>query len=250
MGKDITKEDEIHGKLIIGNSYIITDKTNDNMLSLFKYLTISRYKGLFITRGAPEDITNIINSFENVEVLILSQEKITGFEHVADLNELSTKIENFTIKNSKPLILLDRIDYLITNFSFDEVIKTLYKITYTISRKKGILLVRINPSVINSNQLAFFEEELNPLPSQKIDGIELEDYLFNILIFIDEQNKHNMLVSFKKISQKFSISKVTTAKRLNLLEEKGLIFIKKHGKLKTIHISEKGKILLNKIKII
>jgi Mn-dependent DtxR family transcriptional regulator len=72
----------------------------------------------------------------------------------------------------------------------------------------------------------------------------------NILKFIYDQNQHNVLASYRKISQEFSISKVTTAKRLNILKEMELILIKKHGKTKSIHISEKGKTLLHKRKII
>ena len=250
IGKDITKEDEIHGKLIPGNSYIITDKTNDSAIILFKDLTMSKYNGLFITRGLSMDIRNIIYSLKNVEAMILSQEKIIGFENIIDLNDLVKKIEDFTVKNSNSLILIDRIDYLISNFSFEEVIKALYRITNIISRNKGILLVRLNPLIINLSQLAVFEEELNPLPSQKIDAIELEENLFEILSFIDGQNQHNVVVSFKKINQKFSMSKVTTAKRLNKLEQQGLILIRRQGKLKTIHISEKGKMLLHKKKTI
>lgn len=110
--------------------------------------------------------------------------------------------------------------------------KPLHELLCIIARNKGVLLMRINPSVVNTSQLALIEEELKLLPSQKIDAIDLEDYLFGVLTFIDEQNRHNALVSFKKIGQKFSISRVTTAKRLNILEEKGLIFIKKTRKIK------------------
>jgi len=99
-------------------------------------------------------------------------------------------------------------------------------------------------------QLALIKEELQPLPSQKVDNIELEEYLHNILKFIYDQNQHNVLVSYRKISQEFSISKVTTAKRLNILKERELLLIKKQGKTKSIHISEKGKTLLHKRKII
>lgn len=250
MGKDITQESEMHGKLILGSSYIITDKTKDSAIHLFRDLTVSGYNGLFITRDSPETIQNIISSLENVEAIMLNQEKIGRFEHVMDLDELSTKIERFTATNSRPLILLDRIDYLLTNFSFDAVIKSFYRINNIIARNKGILLVHLNPSVINTSQLALIEEELKALPSQKVDAIELEDHLYNALTFIHAQNQHNVLVSFKKIGQEFSISKVTTAKRLNILEEKGLIFIKKHGKSKTVHISEKGKTLLHGRKVI
>jgi len=110
----------------------------------------------------------------------------------------------------------------------------------------AILLMRVNSDILNANQLAFIEEELKPLPSQRIGAVELDDQLYGVLTFIDKQNKNNVLVSFKKISQEFSISKVTTAKRLNMLDDRGLIFIKKQGKSKTAHISEKGKMLLGR----
>ena len=105
--------------------------------------------------------------------------------------------------------------------------------------------MRLNSDILNASQLAFIEEELKPLPSQRIDAVELDDQVYGILTFIDKQNKNNVLISFKKISQEFSISKVTTAKRLNMLDSKGLIFIKKQGKSKTVHILDKGKLLLS-----
>jgi len=250
IGEDITQDSEIHGKLIIGNSYIITDKTNDSAIRLYRDLVVSGYNGLFITRDTPEAIQNIIHSLENVKVIILSQEKVSRFENVIDLDELTSKIDKFSIAKSRPIILLDRIDYLLTNFSFDAFIKALYKITNIVARNEGVLFVRLNPSVINNSQLALIKEELKQLPSQKIGDIALEDYLYDILTYIGEQSQNNILVTYKKIGQKFTISKVTTAKRLNTIEEKGLIFIKKHGKSKTIHISEKGRTLLHRRKII
>jgi len=79
----------------------------------------------------------------------------------------------------------------------------------------------------------------------EIDTVELDDQVYGVFMFIDKQNKNNVLVSFKKISQEFSISNVTTAKRLNMLDDRDLIFIKKQGKSKTVHISDNGKLLLN-----
>ena len=67
---------------------------------------------------------------------------------------------------------------------------------------------------------------------------------YKILKFIQGQNQNNMLVSFSKIGHEFSISKVTNSKYLNSLGEKGLVFIEKKGKLKTLRVTEKGKTLL------
>ncbi|KYK22807.1 hypothetical protein AYK21_03525 [Thermoplasmatales archaeon SG8-52-2] len=250
MGKDITKDSEVHGKLVLGNCYMIVDKTNNSAIDLFNDLVTFENNGLFITRDTPETIQSYLPPTNNIKIIILNQEKLGGFDNVFDLDALTLKIDKFLKTKSKPIILLDRVDYLLTYFSFDAFIKTLYKITNLVIKKKGLLFLRLNPSVISDNQLALIREELKQLPSQTIRDVQLEDYMYDVLGFINEQNQNNTIVTYKKISQKFSISKVTTAKRLDIIKDKGLIIIKKQGKSKNIFISEKGKKLLNKKEII
>jgi hypothetical protein len=36
----------------------------------------------------------------------------------------------------------------------------------------AILLMRLNSDILNASQLAFIEEELKPLPSQRIDAVD------------------------------------------------------------------------------
>lgn len=249
MGKDITQDSEAHGQLLQGNSYLITDAHSDSALNLFTDLTVADYNGLFITRDTLDVIRNVISSID-VKTIVLSQDTIGEFEHVYEPDKLIDRIKEFIENEDKPIILFDRIDYFLTNFSFETVIKAIYRINNIVTQSNAVLLLRLKPSIVNMRQLALIKEELQPLPSQKIGSIELEEYLYNILKFIHDQNQHNVLVSYRKISQEFSISKVTTAKRLNILGERELILIKKHGKTKSIHISEKGKTLLHKRKII
>ena len=144
------------------------------------------------------------------------------------------------------MILLDRVDYLLTRFSFEKFVETLYKINDTISESKSIFLLHLPPSIVDKRQMIIIENELHVLPEEDIKNIEIEDELFDILRFIYEQNKNNSMVSFKKIRQKFSIAYSTTAIKLKILVDKELIFVKKYGRFKTVYISEKGKSLLNK----
>ena len=249
MGKDITQDSEIHGKLINGNSYLIIDKTKDFAVHLFKDLVVSGCDGLYLTRDNSDAIKDYVKSLENIQVFVLSQEKIGKFENVTKLDELIFCVDKFIKNNSRPIILMDRIDYLLTNFSFETFIKSLYKINNLVAQGDAVLLLRLNPSFINESQLALLREELNQLPSQGIEDVVLQDYIYDILEFVDEQTQKNLLVTYKKVSSKFDISKVTTAKRLNIIKDKGLIFIKKHGKTKTIHITEKGSSLINRRKM-
>jgi len=245
VGRDITRDSELHGKLIPGNSYLIINEKSKFSLILFKDLTVSGFDGLYITRVNPNEIQVMFSSLD-VKVVLLSEDKTNGFEYVRDINGLITKIKKFAEEKSRPLILLDRIDFLLSIFSFEEFIRALYRINNILAINNAIFLVRINPNSVDKRQMEIIKEELLPLPSQKIENIAIEDKLYEILNFIQRQNQDNMLVTYSKIGYEFSISKATTSKYLNLLSEKDLVFIERDGKSKTLLITEKGKTLLHK----
>lgn len=247
VGHDITKDVEIHGKLIDGKSYIIPDKKNDSAIDIFADLTTSDYNGLLITRSNPLDIKSLTSS-TYIKTAVFSQEKLEGFENVSNLEDLKKKIDDFGKKNKNSVILLDGVHYLFTQFSFDKFIETLYQLNDTISKNKSIMFLRIDPTTLDERQMAIIENELQMLPSQKVDGLVIQDEVYEILKFIFEQNQSNALVPMKKILSRFKISFSTAADRVETLERKGLAFTKRQGKLKTVYVTEKGKTLLHKRK--
>ncbi len=245
VGTDITRDLESHGRLLRGNSYLIPEKDNKTALNLYITLSKSDHQGLYITRDTPEMVKSM-DLVRDSEVALLSQEKLAGFENISDQKELITKIKKFSKENKDPIILFDGIHYLLTRFSFEKFTDALYQIREIVSSTNSILLMHLDPSLLDKRQMAVVENELMLLPSHKIDDIIIGDELHNILVFVYEQNKNNTEVPFKKISKQFDIVSKTATKKIRLLEDKGLIFIKKQGRLKTLHVSQKGKTLLQK----
>lgn len=245
VGKDITFDWESHQKLIRGQSYIVPEKNISSALELFEDFTLSNFKGLYITRSNPEVVKNRL-SFHQLHPVLIRQHPIPGYNHVTNLNELRNLIEKFTSNEEETIVLVDGIHYFITKFSFEEFINTLYEINDIISNNNSILLMQIDPSILQINQMAIIENEFDILPSRKIEDITIEDELFDILLFIHEQNQNNSLVSFKKIMTKFNIVYYTTSRRIKHLEERGLVFTKKYGKTRIVHLTDKGKALLIK----
>ena len=94
--------------------------------------------------------------------------------------------------------------------------------------------------------MTIITNEIQRLPSETIETIEIEDELYDIMKFIYEQNKVNSLVPFKKIKQRFLHVYSTIAIKLKVLEDQGLIVIKKYGRFKAVYVSEKGKLLINR----
>ncbi|MFO8078366.1 MAG: hypothetical protein R6U21_06990, partial [Thermoplasmatota archaeon] len=61
---------------------------------------------------------------------------------------------------------------------------------------------------------------------------------------IEKENKKNALVSLKKIMSQFNIVYYTASKRVKQLVDEGLVFTKKYGKSRVVHLTEKAKTLL------
>jgi len=246
VGRDITKDIELHGKLLDGCGYLITSENIKSSIDLFVNLILTGHKGLFIGRGTPSIVKSTIPKIRDLEIVLLSQTKQKEFHTISNLEQLKNQILEFIKKHDNSIVLIDGVHYLLTRFSFEEFISILYEINDMISNYKSIIFFRIDPTTIDAMQLAIFQNELQLLPSQKIEGLIIEDETYHILKYIYEQNQLSSKVSYKKVMKEFKIAYITAAKKLEVLEQKGLILTKKEGKLRTIYITEKGKILLHK----
>jgi PAS domain S-box-containing protein len=247
IGRDITQDMEMHGKLLAGNSYLIPDKSNSAAFDLLVDLATSGYSGHLITRVNPEVLKNVISP-TNIKMYQLGQNRGKDYESIINLQILLQKIKDIGSEKKDSVILLERLDYLINKFSFEKVMDALYEINDLVVKNKCLMLIRIDPATIEKTQMAIIENELQLLPSQKIEGLTIEDEVYDILRFIYEQNQNNAIVPIKKIMSRFTLAYSTVAKRLEVLETKGLIFTKKQGKSRTVTISEKGKSFLHKRK--
>lgn len=245
--KDITYKDESHGKLIPGLSYLISDTTLDPARDLFKSLLKQQWAGFYISRSTEKPELLFPEITPHFAAICSNQTK----DHtISSLEELYSQISTFIHSKKNVVILLDRIDYLVSLFSFHEVLNTLYSIADLIKQEQGILLLRVNKLLFTPEQYAFLQEEFNKLPAQEIQYVHLKDDEFYILQYVYEQNQKNSLVSQKHICNHYSISKVTAQKRLEQLLSKSLILSRKQGRSKFLHVTDKGREILQKHSIL
>jgi len=228
---------KINGRPINGYSYYSLDSTQESIFHLFKNIAeLYCDKGLYITRPNQDLLNNTITS-KKIEIMLLKQK---------NLNEIVNKIKNFVEKNKKSVILLNRVDYLISNFTFNQFIKNLYIITDIISENNSTFILSGKPSFFDEKQLSLIKSELLPIPGQNLEEIQIKDDYYEILELVNKYNKNNVLVEFKKISDELSINRKTLSKKINYLEKQGLIIVKKFGRSKTPYLTEKAKAILSK----
>ncbi len=244
IGRDITHESNIHGRLISGKSYLIADETNEQSFIVFSNLIQTGHEGMIFTRDAV-DFRKKSDTLDHTQIVYFddSSSKRPSAQHPEAVIDM---VKSFVSSEKKSVILIDRLDYLLTLFSFEAIMKMIYRLNHLISSHQVYLFIRVNPSILSVNQYRLLKEELEMIPRQQSIDSSLDKKLYDLLEFIHQQNKQNMLVSFKLIGKHFSITKVTTAKRVKQLSERGLIVVRRRGRVKTSHITEAGKRLLQK----
>ena len=245
VGRDITYEQELHGKLLPGSSYYIPDNQQKPSLTLLSSITRQGTPGLYITRSTPNVINTKLESIKNISTYILSQTQYKEYPTIKDLPQLIDIITQFCIKNTECIILIDGIHYLLIKFSFEQLIETLFQLNDYIGKEHGILLVRVDPSTLKQHEQAVIENELQLLPSRKIDDLTLDDDVYAILKYIYQENEMNSIVSYRKVMQAFKIAYATAANRLKKLNSEGLIITKREGKHRTIYVTDKGKNIIH-----
>ncbi|MHA2431306.1 MAG: PAS domain S-box protein [Promethearchaeota archaeon] len=241
--RDITKEKKLFGKIQSGTSYLIQELDNNTVLDIFNFQLESKKHGLYIGRIPNKEIQTCFKN-NNPKIIKLTAQKDDRYPTSYSIEELYQKIKDFIKNKNNAVILIDRVGYLIINYSFESVMKTLYRINDLIQKHNSILLLRVNPSILNQNQIAILNEDFKKIPSQKISDIQISQELYEILTYIQNESKNNITVRYGNIGKTFSISKVTAKKRLESLIEDGLIYSRKQGKSKILNITEKGKNLL------
>lgn len=243
--EDITFKDEAHGKLIPGTSYIVTDPSDEKTLEVFKGLLRMDHTGLFITRSQADAHTDVVD-IENTKVVFLSSAQKKNIETLSNAEDLFKRVQQFYETTTKPVLCMNRLDYLCARSSFEEVMGMLYRLNDLTQHYKALFLLRINKLLFSEEQLEVLKEEFSPLPYQHVEKIFLHEDLYNILKYIATQNDTNSLVSHTKLSHVFTISKVTTQKRIEELLEQNLILSKKQGRSKFLFITDAGRELLQK----
>jgi PAS domain S-box-containing protein len=242
--KDITQQRDIRKKLHQGHSYILDDISIENAIKIF-YDIIEDKKGIYIGRQLDEKVLRYKKP-KNIQIFKLSSKKDDEFFSIDNLENLERIIEK-NIKKQQIIILLDRIDFLISIFTFEEIVKSFYKINDLVKKYNSILIIRINSQFLNEKQLSILYEEFEKLQIEEITDIYLRDDLFEILQYVNNENNLNINVTYGNIGKMFNISKVTVKKRIDSLIKNDLLYSRKIGKTKLLFLTDLGKkLLLNK----
>lgn len=142
-----------------GNSYAVFEPNARHSMELFEAGLTKGFKGLCFTRQYPEKIGQKF-AFDGTSVFWLTNIGSENSIRPKDLEKITLQCNEY-LNKWKCIILIDGLEYLITNNGFLTVLKMLQFLRDSTAVNKSILILSINPNAIGENEVNLIMREVD-----------------------------------------------------------------------------------------
>ena len=221
--------------------YLVKEDDENHAHELFISTLNMGFAGLGIVRDDPREIKKKYN-LEKTSFIWLTKTKTENIPSETNIDNLFKLIEEFVNKSDKSVILIDRLDYVITENRFEDFIKKVHALKDLALKHECIIILSLNPELIKESELKAIEAETIDLYGKHLrKRVELSDLEMEILRYVNEKNITNKLASYKDVTDNFKITKPTTRVKINKLQNLGLLQVEQKGRFKSLKISSAGR---------
>jgi len=228
-----------------GKVYLIKEDDENNAHELFIGSLNRGFAGLGIVREDPRELKKRYN-LQKTSFIWLTNNEIKGVPCETKIKNLYGLITEFIDKSERSVILIDRLDYVISENEFDEVVKKIHLLKDLALSKECIVIISANPELVSEDKLKVIAADTIDLYGKHLKNkIELADNEMEMLKLINEKNIVNKLVSYKDITENFKITKPTTRVKINKLQGLGLLQVDQRGRFKSLKITSAGRKIIN-----
>ncbi len=167
--EDADTASSIPSKLSSGGTYLIKDGGLDTIFGLFSKMLQKGARGLCILRTHPSMVRKKYGV--DCEMVWLTKAEVAStpdregklageYLSPTELPRLSTLIKKFLTENKDTIVLLEGLEYLITQNDFKSVLKFLQMLKDQVTLAESILLMPIDPSALDEKDLKLLEIEI------------------------------------------------------------------------------------------
>ena len=141
-------------------SYLVEEDKPEASYTLFLTAMNKGMKGYCVTRNYPAKIRSKFD-LKDTPVVWLSNVGRENTIRPKDLEKLSLSLEQFLAQAGGGIVLLDGLEYLITNNNFITVLRLIQSLRDQVAINQSILLMAVNRSTLESHQLNLLEREVD-----------------------------------------------------------------------------------------
>ncbi|MGQ9587715.1 MAG: DUF835 domain-containing protein [Thermoplasmata archaeon] len=151
-----------------GSSYLFTDRGVVRAFEVFKKLLAEGRRGLVITRTHPSRVQQLHGLDCPIMWIAKSTKPIGGVISLEPtrLMKIHSTVSDFIKANPGSAVLLDGLEYLITENGFGPVMKAIQLTNEEVAMSGSYLLVPVDPRTLETQQLGFLEREFS-LPEER-----------------------------------------------------------------------------------
>ncbi|MFQ6059773.1 MAG: DnaA ATPase domain-containing protein [Thermoplasmata archaeon] len=142
-----------------GRTYLVEEERPLNCFKLFRGSLGAGKRGTVITRTNPKRAREKFNLRRGRIIWLTDRESATEETIPPVLERLIFIIEEFIREEEEGTMLLDGLEYLISNNSFEAVLRFLRQLVDEISESRCILLVSSSPKTLKERELKILERE-------------------------------------------------------------------------------------------
>ncbi len=221
--------------------YLIREDGENTAHELFIGTLNRGFAGLGIVRDDPRALKKKYN-LEKTSFIWLTKEAVTDVPCETNIVSLFGLISEFIRKSKKSVVLIDRLDYILTENKFEEVIPKIHALRDLAQNHESIIILALSPEAIEESKLKAIEAETIDLYGRHLRSkVELTEMEMGILHHINDYNITNRLVSYKDITEQFKITKPTTRVKVGGLQRLGLVQTEQKGRFKSLKITSAGR---------
>ncbi len=142
--------------------YIVAEKKPKKSFDIFVDLVTHGIPGFAVSREHPEKLRRRHNLVKT-PLLWLSRSETKNAVNPDDLSKLSYIIEDFVRKNEESVIVLDGVEYLITQTGFVPILKFLQQLRDIIVRNNSRLVIPLHKDTLSLQDYSILEREFTIL---------------------------------------------------------------------------------------
>jgi len=156
-----------------GFIYLVKEKRPNISFAMFKEATNHGAKGMLVAREHPNRLKQM-HEFEATKILWLTRR--VGVDHIdpTELSLLSLEITKFVQGTPKSVVLLEGLEYVITQNDFETVLRFVNHLHDFVLAHDCAVIIVIDPRVLSTRELALLERSariVEPMP-EKVEGRE------------------------------------------------------------------------------
>lgn len=162
---DLPKKDETGRRYLLepGTSYLVESSSLDAAYQMYRDQVAEGCIGMVLAREYPEKVQKMYGIGEGA-LLWLSYERGKRYaREPTDIPMIYSEIKNFFEANSRAVVLLSGLEYLISQNNFLKVLKLLQLLNDNVSMTGSMLIIPVVPEALNPQDVKMLERELRVL---------------------------------------------------------------------------------------